>query len=106
MGIAALVLGIVSIIIAFIPICGSIAFLPAIVGLILGIVDVIQKGKKEEPKGVGIAGIVLSAAAVVIIFVWLFIISSGAGVAAGLLDDANKELNKIDWNETFNDIYE
>ena len=45
MGIAALVLGIVSIIIAFVPFCGIIAFLPALVGLILGIIDLVIKNK-------------------------------------------------------------
>lgn len=66
MGIAALVLGIISIIIGFIPLCGSIALLPAIIGLILGIVDTVQKSKKGEKKGVSIAGLVLSAIAVAV----------------------------------------
>ena len=48
MGIAALVLGIVSIIIAFVPFCGIIAFLPALVGLILGIIDLVIKNKQNQ----------------------------------------------------------
>ena len=48
MGIAALILGIISIVIALIPVCGSIAFVPALVGLILGIVDTVKKGKQEK----------------------------------------------------------
>ena len=50
MGIAALILGIISIVIALIPVCGSIAFVPALVGLILGIVDTVKKGKAGEKK--------------------------------------------------------
>lgn len=58
MGIAALILGIISIIIGFIPLCGAVAFVPAIIGLILGIVDASKKSKTGEKKGVSIAGIV------------------------------------------------
>ena len=43
MGVAALILGIVSTIFGFVPFCGIIAFVPAVVGLILGIIDIVQK---------------------------------------------------------------
>ena len=76
MGIAALILGILSIIIGFIPLCGMIALVPALIGLILGIVDTVQKNKKGEKKGVSIAGIVLSAIAVIIISVWTLVIGN------------------------------
>ena len=56
MGIAALVIGIVAVIIGFIPGCGIIALLPAIVGLILGIIEVKKKSKAGQPKGKGMAG--------------------------------------------------
>ena len=78
MGVAALVLGIVSIIIAWIPFCGSIAFVPAVIGLILGIVDTVQKSKKQEKKGLAIAGIVLNAIAIVFIAVYTIAIGSAA----------------------------
>ena len=78
MGVAALVLGIISIIIGFIPLCGSIALLPAIIGLILGIVDVVLKSKKGEPKGVSIAGLILSAIAIAFIVFWVFVFGAAA----------------------------
>lgn len=87
MGIAALILGILSIIIGFIPLCGSIALVPAIIGLILGIVDTVQKNKKGEKKGISIAGLVLSAIAIVVIIFWVFIF----GVAV-----SNVDVNEID----------
>lgn len=89
MGIAALILGIISIIIGFIPLCGSIAFIPAVVGLILGIVDTVQKSKKDEKKGISIAGIVLSALAIVIISLWVFLF----GVAISNVD--GNQLNSL-----------
>ena len=87
MGIAALVLGILSIIIGFIPLCGTIAFFPAIVGIILGIIEIVTKSKKNEKKGMGIAGVILSALAIVFIVFWVLII--------GTSDTGNIENNGI-----------
>ncbi len=66
MGIASLVLGIIAGIASFVPFCGVIAFIPAIIGLILGIVYVVKQSKANEKKGIGIAGIILSALAIII----------------------------------------
>ena len=78
MGIAALILGIISLIIGFIPLCGSIALIPAIIGLILGIVDTVQKKKKGEKIAVSVTGLVLSAIAVVVIIFWVFVFGAVA----------------------------
>ncbi len=71
MAIAALVLGIISIILAIIPFCSIFSVLPAIVGLILGIIDLVKKKKNGGKKGMSITGIVLSGIAIVIMTVWL-----------------------------------
>ena len=81
MGVASLVLGIVSIVFGFIPFCGAIALIPAIVGLILGIVDAVKKSKAQEPKGMAIAGIILSAIAIVVICWWVFVVIAAAATA-------------------------
>lgn len=78
MGVASLVLGIVSVIAAFIPLCNAVAFIPSVVGLILGIVETVKKSKTQEPKGMGIAGIILNACALILIIVWVVIIGSVA----------------------------
>ncbi len=85
MGIAALILGIISLIIGFIPLCGSIALVPAIIGLILGIVDTVLKKKKDEKIAVSVTGLVLSAIAIVVIIFWVFVF----GVAASKVDVNN-----------------
>lgn len=92
MAVAALVLGIVSVVISFIPFCGTWAIIPAIVGLVLGIIDLVKKKGTSEPKGKSIAGVVCSGIAVVIIAVWWMI----AGSAAKKLE---KELESVDWNQ-------
>ena len=69
MDIASLVLGIVSLLFSFIPYCNYFMIIPAIVGLILGIIDVSQKSKLEMPKGIGITGIILNALALLIMII-------------------------------------
>lgn len=104
MGIAALILGILSIIIGFIPLCGAIAFVPALIGLILGIVDTVQKNKKGEKKGISIAGIILSAIAIVIISAWVFIFGNAVKNAdLNELEKSLSELNEYYSNYDFSD---
>ena len=67
MGVASLILGIISLNVGFVPLCGIIALIPAIIGLILGIIDIIKKNKTKEKKNQSIAGIILSAIAIVFI---------------------------------------
>lgn len=112
MAVASLVLGIISILIAFIPFCGTFAFLPAIVGLILGIVACVKavKAAKEEPavaegeaavepkkshKGLSIAGIILNGLSLVIIVVWTVISSMLlVGAAGALSGELGEELQQ------------
>jgi hypothetical protein len=77
MGIASLILGITSLVIGFVPLCGSIALLPAIVGLILGIIDVVKKSKEGGKKGQGLAGLITSTIAIFTIIFWVFVFSVG-----------------------------
>ena len=102
MGIAALILGIISIIIGFIPLCGSIALVPAIIGLILGIVDTVLKSKKGEKKGVSIAGLVLSAIAIVVIVFWVFVF----GVAASNVDTNELDRATENYLISLNEMYD
>lgn len=81
MGVASLVLGIVSLVFGFIPFCGIIAIIPAFIGLILGIVDAVKKSKSQEPKGMAIAGIVLSVIAIVVIAWWVLVVAAAAVTA-------------------------
>ncbi len=93
MGIAALILGIISFILSFIPICGLVGLLPAIIGLILGIVEVVKKSKAGEPKGLGIAGIILTSIALIFSIVWNLVVVAAIGVAASEYEDYNSLYN-------------
>ena len=68
MDIASLVLGILGLVFGFIPFCSYIAPLLCLIGLILGIVSVVQKSKYRMPKGMAIAGVILSAIGLVVSF--------------------------------------
>lgn len=95
MGVASLILGIVSIIIGFIPFCGVIAFLPSITGFVLGLIDVILKSKRGEKKGISIAGLILSILAIIILFVYVFIIASGMFIYNSASNAVSSSLENI-----------
>ena len=97
MGVASLVLGIISVIVSFIPLCGVWAIIPAIIGIILGIVEWVKKSKENEPKGKAIAGTICSAIAIVIICIWFVLV----GAAANKISD---ELQSTDWNVVSNKL--
>ena len=112
MGVAALVLGIISVVLGFIPLCGIIALVPAIVGLILGIIDLVRKKKASEKFGKALAGLICSAVAIVVIIAYYVLVIVGVGVAANKAGKALNEvdwnevgesLNRVDWNQTFSD---
>ena len=79
MSIASLILGIIGIITAFTIIIAPLGFILVVVGLILGIVDVVKKGKTGGKKGIGIAGIVICAIMVVTLLIESVIVLISVG---------------------------
>jgi hypothetical protein len=69
LAVASLVIGIVSLIIGAIPFCGAWAILPAIVGLVLGIVAYFVNKKAGKPRSMAVAGIVLCTLAMIVMVV-------------------------------------
>lgn len=70
MGVVSMLIGIVSAVLGFCPLFSWLAVFPASVGLILGMVDVKRKFKPGQKKWQGRAGIIINAAAIVIILLW------------------------------------
>ncbi|MHC4460668.1 MAG: hypothetical protein ACYS6W_03300 [Planctomycetota bacterium] len=89
MGLAAMIIGIIAVVLGFIPFCGYFALLPAIAGLILGIVDVKKKSKAQQPKGQGMAGIVLNAVAIIVILLWTLVFAVGGAATMDAIEDFN-----------------
>ncbi len=73
MGIASLILGIISLAFGLIPILGIITIIPAIISIVLGIVDIVNTSKKNENKArkviVGLTSSILS-----LLFTFVYII--------------------------------
>lgn len=74
MGIASLIIGICSAVLAIIPLCSFLTTIPALVGLALGIVEVVMKSKQSLPKGLGIAGIIVNGLAIIFALIWGFVL--------------------------------
>jgi len=70
MDIASLVLGIISIVFGVFPFCGTFFLLPALVGLILGIVFLATAKRHKKPRGMAIAGTATSAIAILVMAGW------------------------------------
>ena len=70
MAVASLVLGIVALVTSILPIINNLSFLLAILGIVFAIVGLvgISKGKKSG-KGLGVAGLVLSVIAFILVLV-------------------------------------
>jgi general secretion pathway protein G len=70
LGIAALVLGILGVLVAWVPFCGIVAIPVAAIGLILGIIAIVMARSSQTGMGLPIAGTTLSAIAILLQGVW------------------------------------
>jgi len=75
-GIASLILGILALLIAFIPCIGFLALIPGVVAIVLAIVGLSQASQANGAKGVIIAGLVVSVIGTVVAATWLLIFSA------------------------------
>jgi len=76
-GIASLILGILALLVAFIPCIGFLALIPGIVAIVLAIVGLSQASQANGAKGVIIAGLIVSIVGTVVAATWLIIFSAG-----------------------------
>lgn len=81
MGLASLILSIIGIMCCISIIFAPIGVVLTLIGLILGIVDTVKKGKTGEKRGVSVTGLVLNAVFLVILFVESLIVIIGFGLA-------------------------
>lgn len=86
---AGMVLGIISVVLSFIPIINNIAFFIGILALIFGIIGIVKKAGT----GKAIAGVVLGILSIVITL-------SMQSAVSDAIDDTSKELDKITGNST------
>lgn len=101
MGVASLVLGIVSIIIAFIPCLGMYAIVPAVIGLILGLIGTCKK-KEGKANGLAIAGLILSILASCVAGYQIMVLNK----AVEAVDEINKAVEQAsaEWEKASAEI--
>ncbi|MCK5035777.1 MAG: hypothetical protein KAS73_07795 [Candidatus Sabulitectum sp.] len=73
MDVASLVIGIIAAMVGFIPCVNTLVILPAIVGLILGIIAFKKKKAAELPSGIALAGIILNALPLLVMTTFLVV---------------------------------
>lgn len=112
MGIASLIIGIISILIGFIPIINILMILPAMVALILGIIDWVKKNKAGLSKGKAVAGTICSAVALIIIMVVdIFSVSLLAIIGASVSNEMDTynysyDYDDYDYDYDYDDYYD
>ncbi len=80
---ASLVIGIIAALIGFVPCVNFFVFLPALVGLILGMVSYRKKKEEDLPSGTAMAGIILNTIPLLVI-IGFFILAAISGDAASI----------------------
>jgi hypothetical protein len=74
MEVAALVLGIISAVLVFVPVARYIAFIPAIIAIILGIISMVKAKKKGKFSGMGLTGIITGAFSIIVLVIRIAIV--------------------------------
>jgi hypothetical protein len=98
LGIAALITAIVTFVIAVIPCVGIIAMIPGIIAIVLASVGLSQASRKDSPRGVLIAGLIIAVVATLISFSQIFV--------AGRIGDKFQNKWGKDIENVINDVQE
>jgi hypothetical protein len=98
LGIAALITAIVTFVLAVIPCVGIIAMIPGIIAIVLASVGLSQASRKDSPRGVLLAGLIIAVVATLISFSQIFI-------AGKIGDKFDKKWGK-DIENVINDVQE
>lgn len=100
MGVASLVLGILALVIAWVPCVGVYALIFSILGVILGLCGMSKAKKTGEGKGISIAGFVCNAVATAIAIWWFMVV----GAAVSATDKAIKEVSESEAAKSLNEL--
>jgi ABC-type multidrug transport system fused ATPase/permease subunit len=85
LGIAAFVVGIVAVIGAWIPLLNIFSFILGLVALILGIIALVKGKKRNAPKGLALAGVIIAGVAIIVFF----------AMSIGLVNAVNDSANDL-----------
>ncbi|GAA1334170.1 hypothetical protein GCM10009660_11310 [Catellatospora bangladeshensis] len=95
LGVAGFVLGLLGLLFSFLPVIGLVAWPLVVLGLVLGALGVARARRgRAANKGLAVAGVVLSAAGLVVCVLWLVFFGRAASEAAETLDDLERAAHK------------
>jgi len=95
LGVAALITGIVTFILAVIPCVGVIAIIPGIIAIILAAVGLSQTSGTNAPRGILLAGLIIGIVAVMIAFSQFFVVGQLAKHAEKWPTSINKMVDDV-----------
>lgn len=90
MGIIGIVLAVISLILAFIPCIGVVAFLPGALALVFSIISIVQAANGYGSKSLGIGALIVSLISILLAAVWLVIFSGTMMIADKAIKNADK----------------
>jgi hypothetical protein len=95
LGIAALITGIITFVLAVIPCLGVIAIIPGIITIVLASVGLSQASRNGSPRGVLVAGLVIGIVAIVISFSQVFVGARLARNSGGWSEDIRDAIDEV-----------
>jgi len=98
LGIAALVIGIITFVLAVIPCVGLIAIIPGIISIILASVGLSQASRNNSPRGVLIAGLIIAIIASLISLSQVFVVGKIAQKADKWPNEIQNIINDVQDN--------
>jgi hypothetical protein len=107
LGIAGLILGVIALLIAFIPCIGVLAVVPGAIALILSVIGLTQANRGDGSKGLVVAALVLSALSVVVAIAWGIFFAGSATIFNRISNEIKTELEQElgeDFDEAFDDF--
>ena len=98
LGIAALITAIITFVLAVIPCVGIIAIIPGIITIVLASIGLSQAARRNEPRGVLIAGMIIGIIASIIAFSQIFVAGKIAQKADKWPDEIHNIINDVQDN--------
>lgn len=95
-GIVALICGIVSLFISFVPCVGILAIPISITAIVFGIVSMVRARKSENPAGMATAGVITAGIAFIVSIAWLVVV----------VDAGHRSIYNTKWNPNFNMFFD
>lgn len=101
MGIIGIVLAVISLILAFIPCVGVVAFLPAGIAIIFSIISIVQATNGYGSKGLGIGALVVSIISTLIAALWFAVFSGSLMLDNAFNGNADLEIFGKEFSKKF-----